>query len=273
MSVSPDNRYAIKSVIKSFTVLEALSRAGESSTADIAQRVGLPRPTAHRLLETLCATGYVIRGDVGGTYRLSVKIGELAHGCRDDDWIAELSRPILLDLYHTAVWPSDVATYDNGAMVIRATTHHMSPLSIQRVPFGHRVPLLVTATGLTYLAYVTDQERDAILDVLARENPGALLDRTRRQLLLRELHNIRERGYGIRIRGDKPKTSTLAAPIMHHQRVVACVNIHWIDSAIELNAMIERYLEPLLQAATAIGVAYQNHLPTRRMPASASLAD
>ena len=63
--------HRVRGLEKGLAVLRAMNRLGEASAASVAGTTGLPRPTAHRLLETLLATGYVARGRVRGTYRLT----------------------------------------------------------------------------------------------------------------------------------------------------------------------------------------------------------
>ena len=68
-----------------------------------------------------------------------------------------------------------------------------------------------------------------------------------------------ERGYALRIRGSQPKTCSIAVPVMYGEWVVACVNIHWIASAMKPDVAVARYLGHLQEAASALGSAYANH--------------
>jgi IclR family mhp operon transcriptional activator len=154
------------------------------------------------------------------------------------------------------VWPCDIATYQNGAMVIRATTHRRSPLSLERISNGQLVSMLATATGRAYLAFCSDAERGAILETLDRTDLPERDDMRHPLLLQRELEGTRRRGYGVRIRGMQPKTSSIAAPVMAGDLVVACININWIDSAVDLATILLRHLKPLLATARSIGAAY-----------------
>jgi IclR family mhp operon transcriptional activator len=77
-------------------------------------------------------------------------------------------------------------------MVVRETTHRFSRLSFHRAMVGRRLPLLLTASGLTWLAFAPDHERQAMIEILAASGRGvsagaepeklaAILERTRRR--------------------------------------------------------------------------------------------
>ncbi|QIL79418.1 helix-turn-helix domain-containing protein [Diaphorobacter sp. HDW4A] len=250
------SHHSVKSLAKGLAILEAVGHLGKASAAQIASAMAIPRPTAHRLLETLFELGYVQREGLRDGYSLALRVRALAFGCRDDDWIAEIAEPHLAMLSEEVVWPCDIATYQNGAMMIRATTHRRSPLSLERISNGHLVSMLATATGRAYLAFCSDAERSAIIETLDSTDLPERDDMRHPLLLQRELDATRLRGYGVRIRGIQPKTSSIAAPVMAGNLVVACVNINWIDSAVELATILQRHLKPLLAAANGIAAAY-----------------
>ncbi len=114
---------------------------------------GLHRTTVRRLLETLQGReGYVRRSPSDDSFRLTIKVRQLSEGFRDEQWISALAAPLLGDLLREVVWPTDVSTLDVDAMVVRENTHRFSRLSFHRAMVGRRLPLLKTASGLTWLA-------------------------------------------------------------------------------------------------------------------------
>jgi len=242
------NYHAVAGLQKGLRILRILNRLGEASTARVAAEAGLPRPTAHRLLETLRGEGYLQRASLREPYRLTLLVHTLAEGYHDVDWIEEIAAPVLAELRAEVVWPTDVATYDGGRMVIRLTTHSSSPLSIERVSRGREIAMLTSATGRAYLAFCPARERAAILEQL-RSTPGV---RWPARLEL-ELAATRKRGYGLRIRGSvQPKTSSIAVPVRFGLRVIACINLHWIHAALKPETAVARYLRPLQQAVARI---------------------
>ena len=137
-------------------------------------------------------------------------------------------------------------------MVVRFSTDQKSPLAMERSPVGYRVPILTTAVGLAYLAHCTEVERRTILDTLARSGEPANALARNEAVVEHLLAETRSRGFATRFRGASPKTSSIAVPILRDGRSLAAINITWIDSALTLTDVIERYLPALQRTARAI---------------------
>jgi IclR family mhp operon transcriptional activator len=249
----------VRGLMRGLALLRALNERNYASALQLARATGLPRPTVYRLLETLVAAGYVAHGPRPDVYRLTIAVRALSDGFDDEAWMTEIAAPILTELGQAIVWPTDIATFDRDAMVVRETTHASSPLSINREKAGFRVPVLLSSLGLVYLAHVGDSERETILRTLAAsDRPDAALARNRRAVnaLLAE---VRRRGYGFREGGISPKTGSIAVPVMWRGRPLACINIHYILSAMTMEQVAAQYLAPMRAAAAKIekGLAQQ----------------
>jgi IclR family mhp operon transcriptional activator len=171
--------------------------------------------------------------------------------------MTEIAAPIIAELGQSIVWPTDIATFDGEAMVVRETTHASSPLSINREKAGFRVPVLLSSLGLVYLAHLGEAERDTILRTLAasdRADSGLARDRRAVGALLAQ---VRRRGYGFREGGISPKTGSIAVPVMWRCRPIACINLHYILSAMTMEQVAERYLAPMRAAAAKIEKALE----------------
>jgi IclR family mhp operon transcriptional activator len=240
----------VRGLTRGLAVLRALNETNYATALQLSRSTGLPRPTVYRLLETLIAAGYVAHGPRPDNYRLTIAVRALSDGFDDEAWVTDIASPILSELGHAIVWPTDIATFDRDAMVVRETTHATSPLSINREKAGFRPPLLLTALGLAYLAELPAAECDAVLHALAAsDRPDAALARNPRAVAA-VLAEVRRRGYGFREGGISPKTGSIAVPVMWRGRPLACINIHYILSALTMDQVVERYL-PLMRAAAA----------------------
>jgi IclR family transcriptional regulator, mhp operon transcriptional activator len=49
-----------------------------------------------------------------------------------------------------------------------------------------------------------------------------------------------------------PKTGSIAVPVMWRERPLACINLHYILSAMTMEQVAERYLAPMRAAAAKI---------------------
>ncbi|KPV68072.1 transcriptional regulator, partial [Klebsiella pneumoniae subsp. pneumoniae] len=158
----------VRGLSRGLLLLKLLNKFDGGATPGLlAEFSGLHRTTVRRLLETLQEEGFVRRSRSDDSFRLTINVRQLSDGFRDEHWISALATQLLGELLREVQWPTDITTLDVDAMVVRETTHRFSRLSFHRAMVGRRLPLLLTASGLTWLAFAPDAERDAIVSMLA----------------------------------------------------------------------------------------------------------
>jgi IclR family mhp operon transcriptional activator len=107
---------------------------------------------------------------------LTAQVKALSAGFHDDVWVTRAAAPILHELGREVLWPVDLVTFENDAMIIRETTHAESPFSIDRGMAGTQLPVLQTSGGRAHLAFCPTDERDVILARLRQSGkPGDAL--------------------------------------------------------------------------------------------------
>jgi IclR family transcriptional regulator, mhp operon transcriptional activator len=242
----------IRSLERGFKVLEALNRRHGASAQELARSVNVPRPTVYRLLETMRKLGYVIRSETDEHWHLTAQIKSLSAGFHDDVWVTRIAAPLLHDLGRKVLWPVDLITYENGAMVIRETTHAESPFSIDRGMAGTRLPMLETSGGRAFLAFSPKAEREVVLQELRRSaEPHDQMARDR-DYVQRLLGGVRRAGYASRGEGFNPHTSSISVPVIVDDRVKACISMIWIKKAMKIDEAVRQFLEPIRQTAGRI---------------------
>ena len=183
-----------KSVIKATVLLSELGRhrAGITVT-ELAQAVGMTRPTAFRLLLSLEQTGFVDRVD--NRYTLGWEMARL--GRLADPYTGAVARvqPILekfaVQVKETLSFSMvrDALAYDviaeaSGSRYMNVTMY-----------VGETYPVHASATGKLLLAEMTDEEvAEALPRKLEAYTPRTI---TKLGTLLEELHIVRKRGYAI----------------------------------------------------------------------------
>ena len=241
-------------------VLRALNLGvgGELSLADVAARTGLHRTTVRRLLETLVAEGLARRSSSDGSFRLALGVRMLSEGFTDDEWISEVAAPIMGELVREVVWPTDLGTLDGASMVIRESTHRFSPFSFHRAMVGARLPLLLTAMGRAYFAFCPDQERRGLVQLLrgGSDAEEALVARSPRAVA-GLVNRTRTLGYGANDRewSQEPRFSAIALPIRHDGRILGCLNMVFVATAMSVGEAVEKHLPALQRATSRISAA------------------
>ena len=251
----PRQPEGVRAFKRGLDVLHEINRSGGIRAGDVARQLELPRPTVYRLLETLEELGYVARSASDDRFRVTRRASSLGDGYDPGVVICQAAAPYLAELSRTLVWPVDLSTYENAAMVVQETTHSRSPLSIDRGMIGKRLPMLRTSAGRAYLAACPAHERELILNHLRRIDEAddrPFLDEARLDRMIAE---TQARGYAIRSEGEfNPKTASIAVPIVRNDAVFGCISIIWIRSALGIEEAVATFVEPIRSAAATIDV-------------------
>jgi len=184
-----------KSVVKATVLLSELGRHRKGITVtELAQAVGMTRPTAFRLLLSLEQTGFVDRVD--NRYLLGWQMARL--GRLADPYTGAVARiqPIL-DEY--AVKLNETISFamirDETSYDVIAEASGSRYLNASQLYVGGTYPAHASATGKLLLAELADEDIDAALP----EKLESLTSRTitSRKVLLREIRQVREQGYSV----------------------------------------------------------------------------
>lgn len=260
---------SVRSLERGLALLVAMNRRKLASVAELATDIALPRPTVYRLLDTLSHAGFVARESATDRYRPTHGVRALSDGFVDDEWIGGIAAPLMAEFTRSHVWPVSLFTFDAGKMLVRDTTHHLSSLSIDYGMVGRRMGMLRTAGGLAYLAFCPDNERQAILGLLALSDDPEDRPARENQRLHAMLQAIRLKGYALQDRVINPKTASISVPIRAGRRIHGCVSLIYIASALTLKD-VERDLLPPLQAMTGkLSRALKDLTPARPAAATA----
>ena len=243
---------AVRSLRRGLEVLEAVNHYSGLRASKVARIIGIPRPTAYRLLETLEGMGFVVRGSSQDSWTPTLKTKSLSSGFRDEDWVAQIAVPQMMKLGRQILWPLDLVTFRNYRMLIRESTHNISPFSVDHGMVGRELPVLETAGGRAYLAFVSAPERQHILSALRSELGDEKVDYHQDGPLSFILKRTLDLGVGFRIKGLNNRTMSISAPIMGQERPIGCLTVIWIASAMKFDEVIRTHKDALIAAAGAI---------------------
>lgn len=196
----------IRAAVRALAIFDAFDNEHLSlSLPEIAERIGMPKTTAFRLIDTLERTGFLVRMD-NQRYCLSLKLARLGGLVRSTLNIRAIARPTMLDVNEqTSETITLNAIVGNDRMVLDAVDTP-SPLMSMARP-GERLPLLVSASARILMAYMRPERLEQVLAANVRSNP---FDRA---AFDREVARFRRQGYGIS-RGQRvPGLTAVAVPI------------------------------------------------------------
>lgn len=184
------------------------------SIAEIAARLGLPRPTAHRLVNLLREEGLVEadptshRYQPGGEY---LRIGSLVAGRHS---LSELAAPVMRELVRQSRETCLLGLYlpATHQMMFAAQEASQHALGYQ-VELMQPIPVAWGASGRAILAYLPDAEVDAVA-ARAESSPVSGDPLPTSAALRREITTVRERGFAYTRAQKIPESRGIAAPII-----------------------------------------------------------
>lgn len=248
----------IRALIRGLEVLHVLNLHNGATVSEVAATIDLPRTTTYRILESLCVAGYAYRASSDERYRLTILVRGLSDGFDDEVWVTQIARPYIYELCKELVWPIAVATLSGSTMLVRQTTDHRSPLAIEKRGPGFRVPVLASASGLVYCAYCPKEQREAILDMLAKSRHEEDKPARNRKKLYDVFAEIRKRGYSVNRRPRRVADEmSFAVPIMAGERLLAALLMRFAITAIAEAEAVQRFIPRLRATAQRIGEEFR----------------
>ncbi|MPZ41071.1 MAG: helix-turn-helix domain-containing protein [Rhizobiales bacterium] len=248
----------IRSVHRALDLLEHLGAQGPCSLQKLHTATGLSKSTLRRLLATLVERRFVRRGMSDGMYRtnvatpsavnseLTLRIGRLV----------EVARPHMLALTDRVEWPSDLHIYVRGRMRILESTHGMSPFGrTESSRTDAELNLFAAASGLAFLASSDDQ---FVLDLVEELKHDEFWSLSRFGItparLLRELNEIRQKGFAVRriTQGRTPGRNAIAVAILQGKSPVGGLTISWQRQLMPAHEFAALHLDALQAAAKTI---------------------
>jgi len=243
----------IRALLRGLEVLHVLNQHNGATVSEVATAIDLPRTTTYRILETLCHAGYAYRAASDERYRMTILVRGLSDGFDDEAWVTQIARPYMYELCNELVWPVAIATLSGSTMLIRQTTDHRSPLAVEKRGPGFRVAILGSASGIAYLTWCPTEQRDALLDLLAKSKPPEDQPATNRKKVLDLLLETRKRGYAAWRRPRRVSDElSLSVPILAGERLLASLTIRFSSTAVPEAEAIARFVPKLRTIAQRI---------------------
>lgn len=217
------------------------------SLSEVAQRAGLARPTARRILLTLAELGYVRSVDGGNS--LTPRVLELGMAYVSSLGLWDLARPHMKDLVARTHQSSSMSQLDGSDIVYMARVA-VPKLIALRVDIGTRFPAARTSQGKVLLAWKSRREVEEILALPTRSGlppEPAVAD------FGQHLAQVREQGYAYADEELAPGIRSVAVPVRDGDGVVqAAMNVTVHAAETSGDVVLGEHLPRLLEAAERV---------------------
>jgi len=251
--------HSIQSIERALLILETLSRYPQGiGVTELGTCVGLHKSTAHRLLSTLRAFGYVEQYRDSERYRLGNKILSLGLEVLANLDFRKEALPFMRELVEISRETVQLAVLDSHQVLV--VERDQSPETIT-VNLGLRADVHCTAEGKVLLAYrrVEDVVRILNESQMRQYTVNTITDVNN---MLAQLEKVRNQGYAINAEELAEGLRAVAAPVFDHSgRVIAALSISGPTSRLTLERMV-RLVTVLKEACSSVS-ARLGYRPSR----------
>ena len=187
---------------------------------ELAERAGLPVPTAHRLVGELVAWGALSR-DTAGRYVVGRRLWDVAMLAPVQTGLRQLASPHLHDLYGATLATVHLAVRDGTEVLYldRLAGNASVPVVSQ---IGSRLPLHATGVGKVLLAHAPAEVQAAVLADLARITPYTI---TQPGTMRRQLGRVLKDDYATTVEEMSLGACSVAVPVRAGSRGAAALGI------------------------------------------------
>jgi IclR family transcriptional regulator, mhp operon transcriptional activator len=238
----------LKSLKRGLRALSLVNQLGSMTITELGRTLRLPRTTAERVLVTLNTEGFLDRDPDTKRYFLSLRVRGLANGYTEQSWISHVAAPLMFEATRRFGWPLCIAIPHGEYMIVRLTTDPETSLNLNPRHIGSEAPMAHSSSGLVHLAFVDEEERRVLLEMLRKsDDPFQAVARDHDRMEL-ALSRILENGYGFGL--DYGHERSIAVPIMMHGRIKAVLLMVFMARAMT-NEVAAQKFAPQLQAMAA----------------------
>jgi DNA-binding IclR family transcriptional regulator len=187
------------------------------SLGEIAERVGLPKSSVHRLLATLVVHSFVERDEATRRYRLGIRLFELGSAAIHERGLHNAAHPVLEGLSASTGETCHLAVLSEGAAVyVYKVDGPASIIMSSRV--GGRAPCHATSIGKVLIAWARqDVQRQVRERPMRAYTPNTI---TTMKGYEAELAKVRELGYALDLEEFEEGLRCIAAPVRDQSRQV-----------------------------------------------------
>jgi IclR family pca regulon transcriptional regulator len=187
------SHYFVSSLARGLKIIEAFGKSSNPLTlSEIARTIGTNKTTATRFCHTLMQLGYIKR-DPQRRYHLTPRVLSLGYASiRSAGWI-KVAQHYIEELSKEINETINLSMLDGSEIIylVRAKTEKILPYDLM---IGSKLPIYCTSMGKVLLAFGQEKKTQ---DLIAHLELNALTHHTitRKNDLLREIKQTRERGY------------------------------------------------------------------------------
>jgi IclR family pca regulon transcriptional regulator len=237
--------------------------------SDLSRELKLSRSTTHRYVATLTALGYLQQDASSRKYRLGLRVLDLGFSVINSMELRTLASPHLQQLSDELAHTVNMAVLDGADIVYveRCRTSRQGQRDIDlNLHVGSRLPAYCTSMGKVLLAFLPEDERDAVL-ARVKFSPRGPNTLGGKKALLLDLERVRETGIGVNNEELAYGLRSIAVPVRgSSSEVVAAINLAVHRTMASMDDLVGRLAPALERTADEISarLGYRGPLTSPR---------
>jgi len=209
-----EKSYSVPNLERAISIIELLSSSNQGlSLAELQDHLGFPKSSIFRITQTLVDRGYLVKSEGPALFSLSKKFLHIGLSTLSESSLIEKCLPLMRslreELKETVLLGSLVD--QEGVLLEQVLGTHPFTFMLK---VGKRFNLHPSAPGKAILAFLPENECDAILDSMSYEyyNENTIVSK---QDFLKELEQVKKDGYGCDRAEELEGVHCVGAPIFN----------------------------------------------------------
>jgi IclR family acetate operon transcriptional repressor len=215
---------SVQALDRGLALLDIIAQADGLSLTSIAQRAGVAPSTAHRILTTLKAAGFVQCDETRGCYLIGVKAFKIGSAFLRNRKLVDVGRGVMRELMTAGGETANIGIEIDGNVVFISQLESHHAIRAFHRP-GARGPMHASSLGKAILAWLPQSD---VTKILHRVGLPKLTDRTivDPQALLADLALTRERGWAVDDQEKADGMRCAGAPVFNeHSEVIGALSV------------------------------------------------
>ncbi|MBO7796384.1 IclR family transcriptional regulator [Burkholderia pseudomallei] len=249
-----DSNYVVPGLERGLRILAEFSpREPVLGAPELSKRLGIPRTTVFRLLQTLESLGFLERADKDRNYRLGVAVLRLGFEYLSSLELTDLGLPVIESLRDATGFTAHIVIRDGRDVVFVAKAQNAgNAFGSVRVNVGTRLPAHATTHGHVLMGDLSLAQLHALYPERALERVTKATPETV-DALFNVIRDDARRGYGIGNSAFERDISVVTAPVRNEaSRIVAVVTVTVPRPEIDAALVAEGLVEKVVRAAAEL---------------------
>ncbi|CAJ5612813.1 IclR family transcriptional regulator [Burkholderia pseudomallei] len=249
-----DSNYVVPGLERGLRILAEFSpREPVLGAPELSKRLGIPRTTVFRLLQTLESLGFLERADKDRNYRLGVAVLRLGFEYLSSLELTDLGLPVIESLRDATDFTAHIVIRDGRDVVFVAKAQNAgNAFGSVRVNVGTRLPAHATTHGHVLMGDLSLAQLRALYPERALERVTKATPETV-DALFNVIRDDARRGYGIGNSAFERDISVVTAPVRNEaSRIVAVVTVTVPRPEIDAALVAEGLVEKVVRAAAEL---------------------